>query len=171
MPPQLDPRLEAGTPIPLVAEASDYPAEMRAAFERIGVLAEDRSPKDYVSYSLEQIFALHEMKDHSYEHGIAKAEFVNHVLWPDGTIDTDTTKLVETVRALRNAIEDGNAPGWAGTDATAHSRLMQDIAEHVAAKRFLFIVSTYDNPRWWLVYFQCATESNPELPALVAAEG
>lgn len=140
----LDPRLEAGTPSPL----SDYP-----------------------SYTVEQLAVLEALKDPKYELGIAKAEYVNHVLWPDGSLDADLTALQATARALRDAIEAGAAPAWASAagDATDHTRLLKDIADHAAEKRFLFIVSTYDKPSWWLVYFQCATESNPDLPARLAA--
>lgn len=163
----LDPRLEAGTPV--TTDLTAYTEDQRAALEALGLLAPDRSLSDYAAYTVEQLVALDALKDRDFTEGVARAACVNHVLWPDGSLDSDVAGLRTTARALRDAIEDGTAPEWAHADAPAHSRLLQDIVDHVAEGRFLFVVSSYDHPRLWLIYFQCATESNPDVPPRVAA--
>jgi hypothetical protein len=152
------------------------------------LLAGTPASGEYASFTEEQLAWLEDAKDPSFAVGIAKAEYVNQVVWPDGSVDTDLSNLRATVKDLRDAIEGAFAPAWyvaareaaiaasiaAGRDgedairefsAASHTQLLQDITDHAAEQRFVFFVSTYDHPRVWLVYFQCATSNNPELPA------
>lgn len=120
----------------------------------------------YSSYTAEQLAALETMKDRAYTLGIARAELANTVLHPDGTTSDDVTTVINAARealAALLAVE----PKTAATlrDATVAAARIEEIVDHVAQHRFLFVVDAQGLP---VVYFQCAVDENPDLPMAVA---
>lgn len=119
----------------------------------------------YSSYTAEQLAALETMKDRTYTLGIARAEFVNQVLAPDGSLSTD----VEPMRAaVRESLSDLLAGDLTDPDtlesAKRAAERVRELADHLGQQRFLFVVDAELQP---IVYFQCATAENPDLPAIV----
>jgi hypothetical protein len=115
------------------------------------------------TYTEKQAETLATMKDPDFALGIARAEFVNHALEQDGSITSDlsvfSAKLSAAIAAL---VKDPTQENLAA--ATEAARLNAEITEHIAQARFLFIVGPNGLP---LIYFQCATETNPDLPPRV----
>jgi hypothetical protein len=118
----------------------------------------------YSSYTAEQLVALERMKDRAYALGIARAEFVNKVLFPNGDVSDDIVGVVDAVRAaLVGILNTGDLTDPAQLDrAAVAARRTKEVAEHIAQGRFLFVV---DVDRLPVVYFQCVVEHNPDLPA------
>lgn len=118
---------------------------------------------EYSSYTAEQLEALEEMKDTKYALGIAQSKYVNHVLHPDGSVTKDVSGLERSVKATLKEHLSGDLtdPDVLGK-AQAVARKAQEVSDHIAQKRFLFVVNNEGEP---VVYFQCATKDNPDLPA------
>jgi hypothetical protein len=119
---------------------------------------------EYGNYTIEQLTALEDMKDHSFLYGIAKSKYVNKALLPDGTLLDDASALTGNITtALENAMK--QAPTPANLQAALNLATKSDeINEHIAQERFLFIVNE-DASR--IIYFQCAVDHNPDLPKKV----
>jgi hypothetical protein len=114
----------------------------------------------YTSYTAEQLGALEGMKDPAYTFGIARAEFANTMLLPDGTHSTDLEPMRTAAKRAREDILAGDTSDPAVLErARRVAALGQEISDHILQKRFLFIVDRNYLP---VVYFQCATPDNPE---------
>jgi hypothetical protein len=114
----------------------------------------------YTNYTAEQLEALEGMKDRAYTFGIARAEFANTLLLPDGSHSTDLERMKAAVKATLADILSGDTSDPKVLErATAASRAAIEVAEHITQKRFLFIVDGNCLP---VIYFQCATPDNPE---------
>jgi hypothetical protein len=103
----------------------------------------------------------------------AKAEFVNHFLLPDGTIERNeeyhASMIAKAERDKDDAIRaahaalDGNDPAEAlrAAEAAAHATARRgEVEDHLAQSRFLFAVDEEGMP---VVYFQCAVSGNPDV--------
>ena len=131
-----------------------------------------------LAFSVEQLEKLETMKDKAFEDGVAKKSFVNHILLPDGTVTEDLKKMIreikkrakELMQEATNSLDDDEAsssPEDGGppkidllmANARGVVAVGKEIQEHIDQKRFLFIVDEHFVPR---VYFQCATDNNPD---------
>ena len=88
------------------------------------------------TYTPEQLATLDTLKTDKYTLGVARTEYVNQCLQPDGTL-TDCTAIV--------------------------ARDVAEVADHAAQERFLFVMGDDGLP---LIYFQCDVPHNPDLPPL-----
>lgn len=133
------------------------------------VIGDDGKPSaEYGHFTAEQLATLEKIKDRSYKLGIAEAKYANHVLLPDGTISKDTASLDAAVRAAhKKALEGDLTKPDVLQNAAKHAAKMQEVTDHLAQKRFLFIVNEAGEP---IVYFQCATAKNPDLPKKATAK-
>jgi hypothetical protein len=131
-------RLTAGTPHPIRKYAASYTAEQHAALEALKV--PDLFP------------------------GMAREEFVNAALAPDGTVIPDAEgQLIAAAKERAAEILSGDLSDPSVLeDATRAARLVQEVVDHVAERRFLFVVDVHMTP---VVYFQCAVAHNPDLPS------
>lgn len=119
--------------------------------------------------------------------GAARNEFVNKVMWPDGSVnddldtvrkatrqhDADDVTALETFTSTRqDAILRGTLSRqeqmqlrdlqyWAN-----HSQI-DELEDHIAQNRFLFIVDANAVTR---IYFQCVTPDNPDIEYVNDAE-
>jgi hypothetical protein len=110
------------------------------------------NPRRAPYWTLEQHTAVESLKDDSFEQGIARAEHVNKVLLPDGTLSTDLAPLREAVRVA------------ADRDFPRYRHLGPELEAMVAQKRFLFIPREDSSGGLSIIYFQCAVPGNPDLP-------
>lgn len=117
------------------------------------------------TYTAAQLATLDTVKDPAFALGIARQEFVNHVLEADGSI-TDSPAAFAAIldEAIAGLVADASAESLAA--AAEAARLKVEIAEHIAQARFLFVVGDAGIP---IIYFQCATPDNPDLPSRVEA--
>jgi hypothetical protein len=117
---------------------------------------------EYDSYTAEQLQALEEIKDRSFALGIAPAKYANHVLLPNGKIVKDVASLEEAAAAAHKRVLSGDLTSPAVLIAAAQAAAkLQEVQDHIAQKRFLFVVDADGLP---VVYFQTATKNNPDLP-------
>jgi hypothetical protein len=120
----------------------------------------------YGSYTAEQLATLETMKDRSYTLGIARAEFMNTILNPDGSTSGDIEAMVEAARAQLAGILAGELTDPATlAKAKIAAEFVKEVVDHVKQNRFLFVVNTDNLP---VVYFQTAVDGNPDLPMAVA---
>jgi hypothetical protein len=114
----------------------------------------------YTSYTAEQLEALEGMKDRAYTFGIARAEFANTMLLPDGSHSTDLEPLKTAPKQQIDGILAGDTSDPQVLErARRVAAIGKDISDHILQKRFLFIVDRHYMP---VIYFQCATPDNPE---------
>jgi hypothetical protein len=114
----------------------------------------------YTHYTAEQLEALEAMKDRAYTFGIAKAEYVNKVLRPDGTVSDDVGAMQLAASGARDALLKGDTSDPAILRAAADvAARAKEIDDHIGQRRFLFIVGPDGLP---VIYFQCATPDNKE---------
>lgn len=108
--------------------------------------------------------ALEDMKDPAYTVGVARAEFANTLLLPDGSRSTDLAAVSRAVQERYDTI--ANGADMADPDTLAalseSARLVQTVRHHVALSRYLFIVDQDGMP---VVYFQCGTPDNEDVHA------
>lgn len=117
----------------------------------------------YSSYTAEQLTALERMKDRAYTLGIARTEFVNQVLRPDGSTSDDITGVVEAVKAVLTDVLSGDLTDPAQFEkGKAAAEKVKEVVDHIEQGRFLFVVDVDRRPA---VYFQCVAAHNPDLPA------
>lgn len=125
----------------------------------------------------EQVARFATMRDPAHELGVARAEFVNHVIFPDGTVSTDTAPMIQAAERAVAEIMAGDAREPATFDkAAAASRKVQEVVSHIAANRFVFLVDENYLPT---TYLQAATPNNVDVfpppasdaPAAPAPEG
>jgi hypothetical protein len=94
------------------------------------------------------------IKQEGLELGAARAEFVNHLLLPDGTIeDTAADMLANAREAVTTALTEGG-------DVVNAAAALRAIELHLAEARFLFVVDETLAP---LIFFQCAVAGNPDV--------
>jgi hypothetical protein len=133
-------------------------------------LAPGTQTPDALAYTQEQRDTLETMKDRAYALGIARAEFANHLLHPDGTVSDDPELMLTAARELvRNFAAAGSSKDL--RMAAALAQKVEEIEEHITQGRFLFVLDADALP---VIYFQAAVSHNPDLPALAAdapAEG
>ena len=107
----------------------------------------------------EQISAIETMKQEGITDTTARAEFANKVLATDGTVSTDTVGMVAATKAaVQKHLSEGSETEHL-EKATAASRKVREVEEHLEQGRFLFVVDEDGIP---LVYFQCAVAGNPD---------
>ncbi len=82
-----------------------------------------------------------------------KEQYVNYILAPDGRLHN--TEAAHGAMAMA-ALLDPNA------DSRQGPSLSEELSEHIAQKRFLFVVNSQGQP---VIYFQVATKNNPEYVA------
>jgi hypothetical protein len=112
----------------------------------------------YHHYTVEQLAALEGMKDRAYTFGIARAEFANTVLQPDGSHSTDLAAVTAAAKAQLNTALSGDTDNPAVLDqAKRLAELAQQIRYHIKQNRFLFVVGDDHLP---IIYFPCATPDN-----------
>jgi hypothetical protein len=121
------------------------------------------------TYTEQQLAAVNGMKQGGLRLGAVPAAFVNNVMAPDGTLSHDVEGMLarangEVARIL------ATEPKTAAVlrDATRAAERSAEIEEHVSQKRFLFILGDDLLP---LIYFQCATEGNPDVQPAEPVEG
>lgn len=108
--------------------------------------------------------ALEAMKDPAYSVGVARAEFANTLLLPDGSRSTDIGVVQQAAQEQYDAAMDG-ADMTDPDHLTAISdaaRTVQTVAHHIGLARYLFIVNQDGMP---VVYFQCGTPDNEDVHA------
>jgi hypothetical protein len=141
-----------------------------------------KSPSTPSEYTDAQYRALDGLKETGIPllRGAARAEFVNKVLMPDGTISDD---LAPVRAAAAEAEQEGPAKLRAFGDAhhdeilagtlspelrvqlaelqreASHARV-DELEDHLAQQRFLLVVDADNVVRIW---FQCAVEHNPDV--------
>lgn len=111
-------------------------------------------PRD--TYTKEQRDALEGMKEEGLELGAARKEFVNRILLPNG-------KVTKDLDAMRNAIQKPLQEAAKAEDYKKAAILRDKLAEfdeHIAQKRFLFVMGDDEMP---LIYFQCNVSHNEDL--------
>jgi hypothetical protein len=114
----------------------------------------------YTNYTAEQLEALEGMKDRGYTFGIARAEFANTMLLPDGTHATDLEPMKAAAKQQVAGILAGDTSDPQVLErARRVAAIGKDISDHILQKRFLFVVDRHYMP---VIYFQCATPDNPE---------
>ncbi len=123
------------------------------------------------NYTDEQLATLETLKTGVHVHGIARDEHANQILLPDGrlTNDLDAMRTAAQENVRRTAAEllaatRATRPA-ARAAANAAQDLVDEIEDHIAQQRFLFIVDESLTPR---IYFQCAVEGNPDTPMLTS---
>jgi hypothetical protein len=121
---------------------------------------------EYGSYTVEQLKAVEEAKERSYTLGVARAEFVNKALLPDGSLINADEIGTSVSEDLANLMKE---PPTAETlqSALALARLSEEVIDHIGQERFLFVVND-DLTR--IIYFQCDVPHNPDLPALIETD-
>lgn len=93
--------------------------------------------------------------------GAARAEFVNHVLFSDGTIGDNHQVVLTALNTLRAAALSGDVTDNKVLEvALACGRKIEEVLAHAAENRFLFVVDANGVPS---VYFQCAVDGNPDV--------
>jgi hypothetical protein len=109
----------------------------------------------------EQVARFQEMRDPAFDVGVARAEFVNHVIFPDGTVSTETAPMVKAAEAAvaEHLSGDATDPATFERAATA-TRKVQEVVSHLAARRFVFLVDRNYLPT---TYLQAATPENVDL--------
>lgn len=109
----------------------------------------------------EQVARLAEMRDPAFELGVARAEHVNSVIHPDGTVTRDTDAMVKAAEAAVAEILTGDPTDPATFDrAAVAARKVQEIVSHIAANRFVFLLDRFHIPT---TYFQAATPENVDI--------
>lgn len=123
---------------------------------------------EYSNFTAEQLRTLEEIKDRSYALGIAPAKYANHVLLPDGKIVKETSALASAAKAAhKEALSGDLADPAVLIRASVAAAKVQEITDALAQERFLFVVNADGLP---VVYFQCATSDNPDLPRKATAK-
>lgn len=111
-------------------------------------------------YTKEQLAAIEEMKQEGLQDGAARAEFANHTLAADGTVSSDTDTMLSAVRnSVASILSSGTDPENM-EKATAASRKVREVEQHLEQERFLFVLDAEGIPQ---IYFQCATPGNPDV--------
>jgi hypothetical protein len=116
----------------------------------------------------EQIARFQTMRDPAFELGVARAEFVNTVIHPDGSTSTDTAAMIQAAeRAVAEALSGDATDPKTFDRAGVASRKVQEVVSHIAAHRFVFLVDVNYLPT---TYLQAATPENVDLFPPPAAE-
>lgn len=112
-------------------------------------------------YTKEQLETLETLKHEGLRLGAARAEYVNHVLAPDGSVSSETGSMQASVREIMADLLAGDTsdPELLAA-ATSLAIKGKEIEAHIAENRFLFVVSENCIP---LIYFQCAVPGNPDV--------
>lgn len=112
-------------------------------------------------YTKEQLETLETLKHEGLRLGAARAEFVNHILAPDGSVSSETGLMQASVRELLAEILAGDTsdPELLAA-ATSLAIKGKEIDAHIAESRFLFVVDDLCIPQ---IYFQCAVPGNPDV--------
>lgn len=119
------------------------------------------TPKPGSYFTEEQLVALETLKQPGLELGAARAEFVNKVLLPDGSMSSDIDAVVSAAQARVPAILGGDTSNPAVLRAAADAAAkVQEIHAHIGEERFLFVVDQEQVP---VIYFQCAVPGNPDV--------
>jgi hypothetical protein len=137
-------------------------------------------------YTDAQYAALDALKEPGLKYGMARAEFANKVLLPDGTISDD----LDAVRSATKAADEMDTANWRafrtqhadeildGTlrpelraqlqDLRYHGvkELARELDEHIAANKFLIVVDADSVAR---IYFPVVDESHPDYERIAPA--
>lgn len=144
-----------------------------------------KSPGTPSEYTDAQWKALERVKQTTprLKYGAARAEFVNKVMLPDGTIsddleairvatmkhDDDDLKRLDSFTAehrddiLRGRLTPGLRAQLTDLQYWANHSQVGELEDHIAQQRFLLIVDANNVVRIW---FQCVTPDNPDIDFL-----
>ena len=115
-----------------------------------------------LAYTAEQEATLASMKLDGLPEGrhAARAEFVNRVLRPDGSIGDLAEMRAAAQEEVTTILSSGATDSASLQKAMDASRKLEEIDAMAAQNRFLFVVDENHLP---VIYFQCAVPGNPDV--------
>lgn len=137
------------------------------------------TPSEYTDKQYKALNGLKQL-DPPLKYGMARAEFVNKILLPDGTISDDLAGMRAAVAksdaedtALFREFQSKHTQAILDDTLSPELRaqyvdlkywgvhdFVKEVEEHLAQNRFLFVVDAAMTPR---IYFQCAVPGNPDM--------